>query len=143
MRVVLLAMSFILLATTASFADQQKRGVHGFMRGAGTPWLKAAMKDVGTNPTGWSHQWCGRYMREVMPNAISSNRAIDWKHYGKALKGPKVGAVAVMPHHVGIVTSYDGSSVTLVSGNHSGSSGNRKVGVGRYSRSRIVAYRWP
>ncbi|ODA67689.1 hypothetical protein A7A08_01724 [Methyloligella halotolerans] len=116
----------------------------GMGHGAGgMPWLQAAMADIGTNPTGWSRQWCGRYMRTVMPNPIASDRAIDWRHYGKALPGPKVGAVAVMPHHVGIVTAFDASSVTLVSGNHSGRPGARTVGVGRYPRSRIVAYRWP
>ncbi len=147
MRVVLLALSLFMLTVQPSFADmpfgKKSAGVGGFMKGAKAPWLKEAAKDVGTNPTGWSRQWCGRYMRTVMPNPISSNRAIDWRHYGKGLKGPKVGAVAVMPHHVGIVQSFDDKSVTLVSGNHSGSAGARKVGVGRYARSRIVAYRWP
>jgi len=40
--------------------------------------------------------------------------------------------------HVGIVKEVSGNSVTLVSGNH-----NRKVGVGKYPRGRVVAYVWP
>jgi hypothetical protein len=48
-----------------------------------------------------------------------------------------------MKHHVGIVKEIGGSQVTLVSGNHSGRSGARSVGVGKYARGRVVAYVWP
>lgn len=110
----------------------------------GTPWLRAAMADVGTNPTGWSHKWCGRYMRTVMPDPIASDRAIDWRHYGKPSQ-LKPGAVVVMPHHVGIVgpEGCANGRCQVVSGNHSGRSGARTVGVGYYATSRFVAVRWP
>jgi hypothetical protein len=37
----------------------------------------------------------------------------------------------------------NGNSVTLVSGNHSGRSGARSVGISKYARGRVVAYVWP
>jgi uncharacterized protein (TIGR02594 family) len=151
MRAVILATSFVLLATCPSFAQgfdpDHSPAVHGFMKGAGTPWLKEALRDVGTNPTGWSHKWCGKQMntwlQQTGRQGTGSNTAASFARYGQALSGPKVGAIAVMSHHVGIVENFDASSVTLVSGNNVGRSGHRTVGVGRYPRSRIIAYRWP
>ena len=71
------------------------------------------------------------------------NTAISCLKAGRRLSSPQVGALAVMAHHVGIVKEVSGDSVTLVSGNHSGRSGTRQVGVGKYARSRVVVYVWP
>jgi hypothetical protein len=102
--------------------------------------LDRAILDIGRNPTGWSHRWCGRQM--AMWVAAGPNLARDWANYGKAT-GPKPGAIGVMKGHVGVVKEVHGRRVILVSGNHTGKSGNRKVGIGSYSLNRFIAFREP
>jgi uncharacterized protein (TIGR02594 family) len=106
------------------------------------PWLNQALRDLGTNPTGWSRQWCAKsvnlWLQQSDKRGCGGNTAISWLKAGRRLSGPQVGALAVMAHHVGIVKAVNGNSLTLVSGNH-----NRKVGIGSYSRARAVAYVWP
>lgn len=102
--------------------------------------LSRAMRDVGSNPTGWSHQWCGRQM--AMWVGEGPNLARDWAHYGNATSA-KPGAIGVMNGHVGVVKEIQGDVVILVSGNHTGKSGNRKVGIGSYSMKRFIAFREP
>ena len=55
----------------------------------------------------------------------------------------RIGAIDVMPNHVGIVAFVGDDYVILVSGNHGGSSGYRSVGLGRYAMSRITTFRMP
>jgi hypothetical protein len=121
--------------------------ITGAMRYADSPWLSHAMNDVGTNPTGWKRQWCAKSMNMWLQlsgkRGCGGNTAISCLHAGQKLPGPQVGALAVMAHHVGIVKEVNGRHVTLVSGNHSGRSGARSVGVGKYSAARVVAYVWP
>ena len=102
--------------------------------------LDRAMRDVGRNPTGWSHRWCGRQM--AMWVGQGPNLARDWAHYGKATTA-RPGAIGVMKGHVGVVKEVKGTRVILVSGNHAGKSGSRKVGVGSYPLSRFIAFREP
>jgi hypothetical protein len=102
--------------------------------------LDRAMRDIGSNPTGWSHQWCGRQM--AMWVGEGPNLAREWAQYGRATS-PEPGAIGVMNGHVGVVKEIQGSRVILVSGNHSGKSGNRKVGIGSYPMSRFIAFRQP
>jgi hypothetical protein len=102
--------------------------------------LHRAMQDIGNNPTGWSHRWCGRQMAIWVGEG--PNLARDWAYYGKAT-APKPGAIGVMNGHVGVVKEVQGDLVILVSGNHAGKSGNRKVGIGSYSMSRFIAFREP
>src|SRR5262245_4721608 len=49
----------------------------------------------------------------------------------------------VMNGHVVVVKEVQGQLVILVSGNHIGESGNRKVGIGSYSMNRFIAFREP
>jgi len=102
--------------------------------------LDRAMRDIGRNPTGWAHRWCGRQM--AMWVGEGPNLARAWAYYGSAT-APKAGAIGVMNGHVGVVKEIQGSRVILVSGNHSGKSGNRKVGIGSYPMSRFIAFREP
>jgi hypothetical protein len=102
--------------------------------------LDRAMRDVGRNPTGWSHRWCGRQM--AMWVGQGPNLAREWAHYGKATTA-RPGAIGVMNGHVGVVKEVKGTRVILVSGNHAGKSGSRKVGVGSYPLSRFIAFREP
>jgi hypothetical protein len=70
------------------------------------------------------------------------NVAREWASYGKP-SIPKPGAIGVMNGHVGVVKEVQGRRVILVSGNHSGKSGNRRVGIGSYSMNRFIAFREP
>jgi uncharacterized protein (TIGR02594 family) len=148
MRVTLLAATMLGsmgMATNAQPVTPESSdlgAISGAMRYAGSPWLDHAVHDVGTNPTGWKRQWCAKSMNLWLERSgkrgCGGNTAISCLNAGRRLSGPQVGALAVMAHHVGIVKEVSGNSVTLVSGNH-----NRKVGVGKYPRGRVVAYVWP
>jgi hypothetical protein len=149
MRVTILAALAFSLSIVSASAEPGAglEGIGGAMRYATSPWLSHAIRDLGTNPTGWKRQWCARsinlWLQRSGKRGCGGNTAISCLHAGRRLGGPQVGALAVMAHHVGIVKEVNGNSVTLVSGNHSGRSGARKVGVGTYARSRVVAYVWP
>ena len=104
--------------------------------------VDVAQRYLGSNPTGWSHKWCARFLNAVvLPQAghrgSGSEGAISFARWGSA-SGPQRGAIAVMRHHVGIVVADNGSTVTLISGNH-----GHRVGIGKYSKHRIIAYRVP
>ena len=118
------------------------RGHRRTMGYAISPWLDHALWDLGTNPTGWSRRWCAKsvnlWLQQSGKRGCGGNTAISCLKAGRRLSGPQVGALALMAHHVGMVKAVNGNSLTLVSGNH-----NRKVGIGSYSRGRVVAYVWP
>jgi len=104
----------------------------------GSQLIRLAMDHVGDNPTGWSHNWCGRFLAMTLEEAGHTgggNLAAGYADYGLPAKA-QVGAIAVMPHHVGIVTAVGPDYVVLLSGNHA-----HKVGVGRYASNKIIAYR--
>lgn len=99
-------------------------------------------RDLGTDPTGWGHQWCGNYLCRVVHggNCARSklNLATSWKDEGWRAPAGAVGSVAVMTYHVGVVTgSCPGGGIKIISGNH-----NHVVGEGCYPRHHIIAYRW-
>ena len=104
----------------------------------GSQLIRLAMEHLGANPTGWSHNWCGRFLAmtlEAAGHTGGGNLAAGYADYGLPAKA-QVGAIAVMPHHVGIVTAVGPGYVVLLSGNHA-----HKVGVGRYASNKIIAYR--
>src|SRR5262245_58251 len=140
MRVLIAAaIAAFALTTTAAHADLRYYVDQDVLHQS-TTLLDRAMRDVGRNPTGWSHRWCGRQM--AMWVGEGPNLARDWAHYGRATT-PRPGAIGVMNGHVGIVKEVQGRRVILVSGNHTGKSGNRKVGIGSYSINRFIAFREP
>src|SRR5262249_33230368 len=155
MRVVLLAATMLCFTAIAAQAQPRKMNpagsdpnpLTGALRDVVWPWLDDAMQDVGTNPTGWKRQWCARsvnlWLQKSGRRGCAGNTAISCLSAGRKLSDPQVGALAVMQHHVGIVKEVHENSVTLVSGNHSGMAGNRRVGVGKNARCRVVAYVWP
>lgn len=107
-----------------------------------TPLLEVARRYVGAgNFTGLRAPWCMASMRVWLARAgyeaPRSNRAIDGLRIGVA-SAPRVGAVAVMPHHIGVVAGFTPRGPLILSGNH-----NNRVGYGVYSPRRIVGYRWP
>jgi uncharacterized protein (TIGR02594 family) len=104
-----------------------------------------AKRWIGTNPTGWDHVWCARFMNFVLKRTghpgTGSDAAASFADYGQRLWFPRVGAIAVMKRgrnggHVGVVTGFDDSgNPIIISGNH-----NKRVGVGVYPRERVYAY---
>jgi uncharacterized protein (TIGR02594 family) len=110
-----------------------------------SPLVAVARRYMGTNPTGRSRLWCARFMNFVLKRTghkgTGSDMARSFVSYGKRVHGPQVGSIAVLSRgrgggHVGIVTGVDkrGNPI-IISGNH-----GRKVGVGAYPRSRVLAY---
>jgi hypothetical protein len=78
--------------------------------------------------------WCSAFIRKLTGAPGVDDRAISW--LSRPRTTPSVGAIAVMRHHVGIVTGFDSrGNPILVSGNH-----GRRVGEGVYSAHRIIAY---
>ncbi len=141
MRALIAAAIVAFALTTPAHADLRYYVDQDMLRkDDGAPLLSRAMRDIGRNPTGWSHQWCGRQM--AMWVGGGPNLARDWAHFGRAT-APKPGAIGVMNGHVGVVKEIQGNRVILVSGNHSGRSGNRTVGTGSYPMSRFIAFREP
>ncbi len=106
-----------------------------------------ARRYLGGNPTGWAHDWCGRFMNLVLERTghrgTGSNFALSFARYGRRLPGPQVGAVAVMARqgggHVGVVSGVlPNGNVKVISGNH-----GHRVAESVYSRGRILAFILP
>lgn len=81
-----------------------------------------------------STRWCSEYLKKLTGRQDVDDRAVSW------LKRPKtnasIGSIAVMNHHVGIVSGFDPKgNPQIISGNH-----QRRVGEGVYPRGRILAY---
>jgi uncharacterized protein (TIGR02594 family) len=94
-------------------------------------------------PSGCPNAWCACYLEHTLKKAglptLGSNAARDFAKYGKRAKPGQVGAIMVMPHHVGVVAGKcpDGR-IKLVSGNH-----GHKVGTGCYAAGKAIAWRLP
>jgi uncharacterized protein (TIGR02594 family) len=117
----------------------------------GSDIVAEARRWVGTNPTGWAHLWCGRFMNFVLERTghrgTGSNLARSFAQYGSRIGGPQVGAIAVMARrgraaggspggHVGVVSGFDpNGNPIIISGNH-----GHRVAEAVYPRSRIFAY---
>ena len=107
-----------------------------------------ARRYLGTNPTNRSRLWCATFMNLILHKigypGTHSDAARSFVDYGRRIRGPKIGAIAVLTRgpnggHVGVVSGVDrhGNSI-LVSGNH-----GHRVGIGTYPRSRVIAYVLP
>lgn len=92
--------------------------------------------------TSHARAWCadalGVWLHKAGYSNTGDGRAISYLRYGRPAGGPRIGAIAVMRHHVGIVVGRTARGPVLLSGNHA-----RRVGVGVYSAHRILAYREP
>jgi len=78
--------------------------------------------------------WCSAFLRHLTHARGVDDRAISWLSQPRTTA--RVGAIAVMRHHVGIVSGFDArGNPILVSGNH-----GRRVGEGVYSAHRVIAY---
>jgi len=86
-------------------------------------------------------QWCGWFMRQMFRVADREyNRAAKWAEWGHWSPGPRVGAVVVWRHHVGLIEGGpDHRGQWLV---HSGNDG-RVVRTRYMSLARAIAFRMP
>ncbi|WP_244505542.1 hypothetical protein [Methyloceanibacter stevinii] len=77
----------------------------------------AARHGVGPRPA----RWCGWYMRTQLGGGPEYNLARNWAKRGRPLNGPRVGAVVVWSHHVGLITGRTKDGQWIVrSGNDGG-----------------------
>lgn len=127
-----LAIGFVLAGTSIAMPSQSTK-------------LVALMeKDMGgKRPGGCPSKWCACYMDLILGKAgyaqRGSHRARDFASYGKNAKPMAVGAIMVMPNHVGVVAGQcDDGRVLLISGNYS-----HRVGLGCYSPKKAIAWRAP
>ena len=84
--------------------------------------------------------WCADFMNMLVGG--TDRRAISYARRGTPAPYGCTDCVAVLPrrggNHVGIVQGYDESgNPIIISGNH-----NRQVGVGVYSKHRVITYRY-
>jgi len=110
--------------------------------------VKEARKYIGTNPTDRKRLWCATFMNLILAklgySGTNSDAAKSFAYYGRRIAKPEVGAIAVLTRgkrggHVGVVSGIDANgNPVIISGNH-----NRRVGVGIYPRSRVIAYVMP
>jgi uncharacterized protein (TIGR02594 family) len=87
-----------------------------------------------------SRLWCADFMNMLVGG--TDRRAISYVHRGKPAAHGCTNCIAVTKrkggNHVGIVTGYDGQgNPILLSGNN-----QRRVGVARYARYKVIAYRY-
>jgi hypothetical protein len=78
--------------------------------------MGTAHSGVGARPA----RWCGWWMRTQKGGGPELNLASNWRHWGRP-SGPRVGAVVVWSHHVGMITGRTADGHWIVrSGNDGG-----------------------
>lgn len=76
----------------------------------------ASRSGIGARPA----RWCGWWMRSQIGGGPELNLARNWKNWGRP-SGPRVGAVVVWNHHVGLITGRTANGQWIVkSGNDGG-----------------------
>jgi hypothetical protein len=66
-------------------------------------------------------RWCGWWMRTQLGGGPEYNLARNWARWGRPANGPRVGAVVVWSHHVGMITGRTSNGQWIVkSGNDGG-----------------------
>ena len=86
-------------------------------RTARTTRTTAGRHSVGAKPA----RWCGWWMRTQLGGGPEYNLARNWANRGRPLNGPRVGAVVVWSHHVGMITGRTENGQWIVkSGNDDG-----------------------
>jgi uncharacterized protein (TIGR02594 family) len=105
--------------------------------------VSEARRYIGGNPTGRGRAWCAAFMNMVLERTghrgSGSNLAWSFARYGQRVSGPQVGAIAVMGHHVGVVSGVDArGNPIIISGNY-----QRRVAEAVYPRGRIATYVMP
>jgi len=81
-------------------------------------------------------KWCGWYMRRIFGGNSSYNVARNWANRGTRT-GPRVGAVVVWPHHVGVIVGKAKRGWLIKSGNTAGG----RVAVQNRRINNAIAFR--
>src|SRR5680860_660309 len=103
-------------ASPAATAGETSRTAKS-ARTAKTTRTTAGRHSVGPKPA----RWCGWWMRTQKGGGPEYNLARNWANRGRALSGPRVGAVVVWSHHVGMITGRNAAGQWIVkSGNDDG-----------------------
>jgi hypothetical protein len=114
--------------------EQSMRAAHAFFMtvtililSASLPFVPAEARGYGGRHSLGSHnigarpsRWCGWWMRTQIGGGPEYNLAHNWTRWGHP-SGPRVGAVVVWPHHVGLITGRTaGGEWVVKSGNDGG-----------------------
>lgn len=101
--------------------------------------VEAARSQVGNGPVyGRRNLWCARFVNYVLQRTGHRGTGSDlaWSFASLPRAGMQVGAIAVMRHHVGIVSGVSArGNPILISGNNAG-----RVRETEYPRSRVAAF---
>src|SRR5512134_497027 len=91
-----------------------------FATGASLMPEPAEARVAATSLGGKPARWCGWWMRTQKGGGPELNLARNWKNWGRP-SGPRVGAIVVWAHHVGMITGRTASGHWIVkSGNDGG-----------------------
>ncbi len=97
-------LTILVLSTSLPLAPAEARG------------NSTESNDLGGRPA----RWCGWWMRTQKGGGPEYNLARNWAHWGQS-SDPRVGAVVVWPHHVGMITGRTAGGEWIVrSGNDGG-----------------------
>jgi uncharacterized protein (TIGR02594 family) len=132
-----------LRARQVATARRHQAAFSGFAMPGGSSLIAEARRYLGRNPTGWAHDWCGKFLDMVLRHTGyrgGGNLALAYVKYGHRLPGPQVGAIAVFTRrgggHVGIVTGIDSNgNPVVISGNY-----NHRVAETTFPARLAVAY---
>jgi hypothetical protein len=113
---VLILASALPLAPANAFPSPFAKSATPAETKAATP-VRVSRHSVGPRPA----RWCGWWMRTQYGGGPEYNLARNWAKRGRPLNGPKVGAVVVWSHHVGMITGRTEDGQWIVkSGNDGG-----------------------
>ena len=114
---VLMSLTVALLACVTPLAPAEAfPAFAGLVKKVENP-AKTGRHNVGPRPS----RWCGWWMRTQFGGGSEYNLARNWARRGRALNGPRVGAVVVWSHHVGYITGRTKDGQWIVkSGNDGG-----------------------
>ena len=109
----------VLILASSLAAPAAKAFPSPFASGASQKPAKAATparRSAGPRPA----RWCGWWMRTQKGGGPELNLARNWAKWGRS-SGPRVGAVVVWSHHVGMITGRNAAGQWIVkSGNDGG-----------------------
>jgi len=106
--------------------------------------------ETSLNATKDSVPWCSSFICWVMENSdiksTRSARARSWEKWGLGLKEPKLGCVVVFwrgskrsgKGHVGLYAGEKNGYILVLGGNQKDA-----VNISKYSKKRLLGYRWP
>ena len=116
-QAVLMVLTLLILAATVPVAPAEAfPAFAGLTKKVEKP-AKPGRHSVGPRPS----RWCGWWMRTQLGGGPEYNLARNWANRGRPLNGPRVGAVVVWSHHVGLITGRTSDGQWIVkSGNDGG-----------------------